>query len=96
MSIEFKNGTCLIEGFTYMSDFAMLYYPKSVESRNAIRKFKEEISKIPSLMESLKKNGYGPRKDVLTPIQQQLIIERIGPPSISINLEKDMNQSQSI
>ena len=87
MAMKESNTECVINGFTRFNDLARDYFPEATTTNSASRKFKAELLKHPSLLESLTEKDFDMSKEYLTPSQQETIVEYLGPPSIRIKIK---------
>ena len=87
MAVKGSSTECVIKGFTRFNDLARDYFPEVSTTSSASRKFKAELLRHQTLMESLTEKGFDWSKEYLTPIQQETIVEYLGPPSIRIKIK---------
>lgn len=63
----------------YFRDLAMSYFPED-KPEVAVRKLRKEIVGYPELLNALKEVNYKSRKQIVTPLQKELIIKYLGEP----------------
>ncbi len=63
----------------YFRDLAMSYFPEDMPEV-AVRKLRKEIAGYPELLNALKEVNYKSRKQIVTPLQKELIIKYLGEP----------------
>ena len=63
----------------YFRDLAMSYFPED-KPEVAVRKLRKEIVGFPELFNALKEVNYKSRKQIVTPLQKELIIKYLGEP----------------
>ena len=57
----------------------MSYFPEDMPEV-AVRKLRKEIAGYPELLNALKEVNYKSRKQIVTPLQKELIIKYLGEP----------------
>lgn len=63
----------------YFRDLAMSYFPED-KPEVAVRKLRKEIAGYPELFNALSEVNYKSRKQIVTPLQKELIIKYLGEP----------------
>lgn len=63
----------------YFRDLAMSYFPEDMPEV-AVRKLRKEIAGYPELFNALSEANYKSRKQIVTPLQKELIIKYLGEP----------------
>ncbi|MBR0041461.1 MAG: DUF4248 domain-containing protein [Bacteroides sp.] len=63
----------------YFRELAMSYFPEDMPEV-AVRKLRKEIVGYPELFNALKEVNYKSRKQIVTPLQKELIIKYLGEP----------------
>ncbi len=63
----------------YFRDLAMSYFPEDMPEV-AVRKLRKEITGYPELFNALSEANYKSRKQIVTPLQKELIIKYLGEP----------------
>lgn len=63
----------------YFRDLAMCYFQED-KSEVAVRKLRKEIAGYPKLFNALSEANYKSRKQIVTPLQKELIIKYLGEP----------------
>lgn len=63
----------------YFRDLAMSYFPED-KPEVAVRKLRKEIAGYPELFNALSEANYKSRKQIVTPLQKELIIKYLGEP----------------
>lgn len=63
----------------YFRDLAMSYFPED-KPEVAVRKLRKEIAGYPELFNALCEANYKSRKQIVTPLQKELIIKYLGEP----------------
>ena len=63
----------------YFRDLAMSYFPEDMPEV-AVRKLRKEIVGYPELFNALSEVNYQSRKQIITPLQRELIIKYLGEP----------------
>lgn len=63
----------------YFRDLAMSYFPEDMPEV-AVRKLRKEIAGYPELFNALSEVNYQSRKQIITPLQRELIIKYLGEP----------------
>lgn len=63
----------------YFRDLALGYFPEDMPEL-AVRKLRKEIAGYPELFNALSEANYKSRKQIVTPLQKELIIKYLGEP----------------
>ena len=74
-----ENKQNQVHEIRYFRDLAMSYFPEDMPEV-AVRKLRKEIAGYPELFNALKEVNYQSRKQIITPLQRELIIKYIGEP----------------
>lgn len=68
-----------IDQIRYFRDLALGYFPEDMPEV-AVRKLRKEITGYPELFNALSEANYKSRKQIVTPLQKELIIKYLGEP----------------
>jgi hypothetical protein len=68
-----------IDQIRYFRDLALGYFPED-KPEVAVRKLRKEIAGYPELFNALSEANYKSRKQIVTPLQKELIIKYLGEP----------------
>lgn len=74
-----ENNQNQVHEIRYFRDLAMSYFPEDMPEV-AVRKLRKEIVGYPELLNALKEVNYKSRKQIVTPLQKELIIKYLGEP----------------
>jgi hypothetical protein len=74
-----ENNQNQVHEIRYFRDLAMSYFPEDMPEV-AVRKLRKEIAGYPELFNALKEVNYKSRKQIVTPLQKELIIKYLGEP----------------
>ena len=74
-----ENNQNQVHEIRYFRDLAMSYFPEDMPEV-AVRKLRKEIAGYPELFNALSEVNYQSRKQIITPLQRELIIKYIGEP----------------
>ncbi len=86
-----------INGFIHLSELATLYFPNYSTNELAVRNLRHAIKKNEILLNELQKTGFTPKTIRLTPKQQEIFLEVLGPPKKTVDLsaKHETEQDQS-
>lgn len=86
-----------INGFIHLSELATLYFPDYSTNDLAVRNLRLAIKKNEILSKELEKTGFTPKTIRLTPKQQEVFLEVLGPPKKTVDLsaKRKTDQDQS-
>lgn len=65
--------------FSYLSDLARAYSP-NIGSRSALQWLKQQMTRVPGLMEALERKGFKNGQRRITPAQVEVFFEYLGLP----------------
>jgi hypothetical protein len=68
-----------IDQIRYFRELALGYFPEDMPEV-AVRKLRKEIAGYPELFNALSEANYKSRKQIVTPLQKELIIKYLGEP----------------
>ena len=74
-----ENNQNQVHEIRYFRDLAMSYFPEDMPEV-AVRKLRKEIAGYPELFNALSEVNYQSRKQIITPLQRELIIKYLGEP----------------
>jgi hypothetical protein len=74
-----ENNQNQVHEMRYFRDLAMSYFPEDMPEV-AVRKLRKEIAGYPELFNALSEANYKSRKQIVTPLQKELIIKYLGEP----------------
>lgn len=74
-----ENNQNQVHEIRYFRDLAMSYFPEDMPEV-AVRKLRKEIAGYPELFNALSEANYKSRKQIVTPLQKELIIKYLGEP----------------
>lgn len=74
-----ENNQNQVHEIRYFRDLAMSYFPEDMPEV-AVRKLRKEIAGYPELFNALSEANYKSHKQIVTPLQKELIIKYLGEP----------------